>query len=472
MPVNKISANDFADRIASGVNDRDPTLDTRVGSIRDIFIDPVAGVLENQNDRVVYLNNLINLNNAVSLVPDDVDDVVANENIVRWEGSRSLVTLTFSRSDIPTADITVPVNFPVATVADPNTGNTVNFKTIETQTLYVATLSRYYNFETRKYELDVLAASVSTGVTAEIGAFTINRFLRPLPGFLEVTNKFATTSGRGIETNEEIAKRYFLHVEGAQIGTPAGIQRFVLDNINSITDVYVVYGTDTNLTRQESDAGAIDVWFLGNSIASRIYTTYYNGTETLNPVDFQPLYRVVSVVSGATTYIEGTDYEVVTGVGEYSYSNLAQDGIRWISGGSSPNVGDSIVITYEYNSLCNVLDSYFKQDQYYEGGSDRLFRWSQSSQIQIEANLKVRSGSPSEVQRLVREGVLTYINSLKLGENVEEFDIDSVVAGVFGVDNWTYTTLSLVGGTGVGDIEISPKNYARLESSDFVINLV
>ena len=472
MPVNKISSNDFADRISSGVSDRDPTIDTRIGPLRDVFIDPVSGVLENQNDRVVYLNNLINLNNAEALVPDDIDDLVANENIVRWEGSRALVTLTFTRSDIPTVDITVPVNFPVSTDTDPVSGAAIIFKTIETQTMYAATSSRYYNFNTRKYELEVLAASVSSGINTQIGAYTINRFLRPLSGFLEVNNKFATTSGRGIETNKEIATRYFLHVEGAQLGTPSGIKRFVLDSFNPITDAYVVYGTDTNLTRQDTDAGAMDIWFLGNSISTRTFVTYYNGTETTNVVDYQPLYRVTSVVSGATTYVEGTDYEVVTGEGEYSYSNLSQDGIKWISGGGHPNVGDSISINYEYNSLCNALDAFFKQDQYYEGGSDKLFRWAQPSYLRVEANLKVRSGSPSDVQSLVREGVLNYVNGLKLGDNVEEFDIDSVVSGVFGVDNWTYTALSLVDGSGVGDIEISPKNYARLESSDFVINLV
>jgi hypothetical protein len=67
---------------------------------------------------------------------------------------------------------------------------------------------------------------------------------------------------------------------------------------------------------------------------------------------------------------------------------------------------------------------------------------------------------------------MAYINSLKLGQNVEEFDIDSVVSKIYGVDNWTYSKLCVKGSSGVGDITIGPNTYARLVVSDFVINLV
>ena len=474
MAVDKITSSDFGDQIAEGVNDRDKTIDTRIGPIRDVFIDPVAEVLENQNDRVVYVNKLVSLSNAGDLVPDDIDSVVSNENMVRWAGSRSIVTLTFSRSTAPTVDITVPVNFPVATMEDPATGNSVTFKTIESQTMSAATPSRYYNATTGKYDLSVVAASVVQGITTQIGAETITRFLRPITGFDTVTNSSSTTSGRAIETNTELASRYFLHVEGAQAGTPSGFKRFILDNLGTVTDAYVVYGNNEYLTRQASDAGAIDVWLLGSVPTTRQFVTSYNGTYTLNVVDFQPLISVTSVSSTATglTYTEGTDYTVETGVGEYAYSALASDGIRWIPGGSHPAIDDDVVITYEYNSLINVAEAFFNQEEYLTMGSDRLFRWAQPKYLEIEANLKVKSGSPSSVQALVREAVMTYINALKLGEDVEEFDLDTTVGRVFGVDNWTYTILAIKDSTGVGDIEVPPNQYARILNSDFVINLV
>ena len=474
MPIQRITANDFGDQIATGVNDRDRTLDTRIGPIRDVFIDPVAQVLENQNDRVVYLNKLLSLRNANQLVPDDVDDIVFNENIVRWGGSRAITTLTFSRTRPPIVDLTIPINFPVSTRVDPVTGSSVIFRTIEAKTMYAASASAYYNADTGKYELEVASASVVKGTTAQVGAYTITQPRRPLDNFDEVFNVNSSSSGRSIETNAELASRYLLHVEGSQLSTPQGLKSFLLDNISSVEDAYVVYGNSEFLTREEDDAGAVDIWVLGSTPATRTYTTLYNGTYTTNVVDFQPLISVTTVSSLATglTYTEGADYEVITGVGEYSYSNLGQDGIRWIPGGNHPDIGDDVIIQYQYNSLINILDAYFKQPQFFGMGSDKLYRWAQATQLEIDANLKVLSGSPSDVLNSVRSAVFNYINNLKLGENVEEFDLDAIVGRIYGVDNWTYNQLSVLDGSGVQDIEIDPNSYARIDAADFVISLV
>lgn len=476
MAINKKTSSEFATQIADGINDRNDTLDTTVGPIKDLFIDPVSDVLENQNDRAIYLNRLLSLNNASTLVPDDVDGVVANESIVRISGSSAVTTLTFSRTTAPTVNLTVPVNFPISTVIDPSTGSSVSFRTVETKTMYSASASAYYNVDTELYELDVLVASISTGQLVRTGANTIISFLRPLSGFEAITNKAATTGGRGTETNAELATRYFLHVDGAQLSTPSGIKRFILDNISGITDVYIVYGSNTYLTREQDDAGAVDVWFIGSTSATRSYITYYRGTALTQVVDFQPVISVSTVISGATTYVEGTDYSVITGVGEYAYSSYGSDGIQWIPGGSHPAIDAVVTITYTYNSMANILASFFTQGDYYCMGSDRLFRWAQSTSIAIEANLTVSSGSPSQVQALVREAVFSYINSLTLGQNVEEFDIDTIVARIYGVDNWTYNNLQLKSTTpianSVADLEISPNTYAVLAQSDFIINLV
>ena len=474
MPVERITADTFADQIAEGVNTRDATLDTQIGTVRDLFIDPVSEVLENQNERVVYLNKLLSLSNANSLVPDDVDDIVFNENMVRWSGSPSTTTVSFARTTAPTADITVPINFPVSTGIDPTTGVAIVFRTIETKTMYSATPGQYYNATTEKYELDVQVASIVQNATANVGAYSITEFKRPFDDFDEVYNKNATTSGKGIETNAELAERYALHIVGSQLSTPNGIKSAIVDNISSVEDVYVVYGNDSYLTREADDAGAIDLWIMGDAALSRTYVTVYNGTYTLNAVDFQPVMYVDSVSSVATglTYTEGTDYEVVTGEGEYAYSNLAQDGIRWLPGGTHPDVGDDVIIQYRYNSLINILDAYFKQTQFYAMGSDRLFRWAQPLDIVIDANLKVNAGNPATVLGLVQTAVIAYIDSLKLGNDVEEFDIDAEVAKIYGVDNWTYTQLSVSGSTGVADISVQPNYYPRLLLSNFVISLV
>ena len=474
MALDRITASEFEDMLAEGIADRDPTLDVTYGPVKDLRITPFAEVLEFQSNRIVYVSELTSLKNVNKLVPDDVDDFVFNEGIIRWNGSRSLATLTFARSQAPTVDITVPINFPVATAPDPSTGRTIQFRTIETATMSALTPAAYYNATTEKYEINVAVASVLSGENTSVGAYTIKVMKRSLSGIEEVYNVLATTSGRSVETNAEVAIRYKLHIEGSQLGTPAGIKSFILDNFSGVTDVYVVYGNSDYMTREQDDAGAVDVWIMGQSPLNRIQSVAYPGVETLIVLDRQPLISITSVVSGVTTFIEGTDYEVVSDTGAYYGSTRGQDGIKFLAGAASipASIGATVDITYQYNALPSVLNSYFTQPAYYSIGMDKIYRAADEVSIEIEANLTVGAGSPSRVQTDVYNAIYNYVNSLKLNENIEEFDIDREVAKVSGVDNFTYTTLALKDGSGVADITIAPYEYARIAASDLVINLV
>lgn len=473
--LNRISASDFATMIIEGIADRDPSLDTRIGPIRDLQIDPVAEVLEQQNNRVVYLSTLNSMKYAERAVPDDLDDIVFNEGVVRWSGSRALATVTFSRSTAPTTNLIVPLNFPVATKADASTGTSVVFRTIESKTMFASAPMAYYNSDTQKYELDVLVTSITVGETTEVGPYTITVMRRPISGFDEIFNREKTSAGRGLETNLDLADRYLLHVAGSKPGVPAGIKRSVLDNFSSVSDAYVVYGQDTYMTREQFDAGAVDIWVLGEQPSAKRYVTSYPGVETLIPLDRQPLMTVTAVRdSVGNLFVQDTDYEIVTDSGEWSNSVLAQDGIKFLTTATTlpANLLDPLIIDYSYNSLINILTSYYTQPEEYTMGQNQLFRWAQQVDLLIEADVKVRSGNPSAVQEAVRTSIKNYINSLKLGDDVEEFDIDSVVAQVYGVDNFTYTTLAVSTGTGVADIAIGPNEYARIADPDLIINLI
>jgi len=472
MALDRITASEYGDIIATGINDRDATLDTRIGTIRDIFIDPVAEVLEQQNNRIVYLSNLTSLKFVDNVVADDLDNILYNEGLVRWQGSKAVTTVTFARKQAPTADIVIPSNLPLNTTVDPATGVSVIFRTIESRTMSAAAAASYYNADTEKYEIDVAVSSVVVGTQVSVGAYTISVMRRQVPGIDEIYNKQATTSGRSTETNQEAADRYLLHVEGSQLGTPAGIKRSILDTFSGVSDAYVVYGNDSFLTREQDDAGAVDIWVMGSTPATKTEITTYPGIETLMPVERNPLVEVLAVSSGGVPYTEGTDYEVVTGEGFYSYSNRGADGIKFITGGTSPTVDAPVTVEYTYNSLIDLLVSYYTQPEYYSVGMDKMYRWAQEEPVTIEANLKVKSGDPSSVSAAVRNAVTSYINSLLLGDNLERFDVDAEVAKVRGVDNWVYEIFDVVGGSGVDDIEIDPKNYARIEDANLVINLV
>lgn len=473
MAIERISKSEFARILSDGISGRDPTMDVSIGPTRDLRIDPVAEILEFQNNRIVYVSELNSLINAKNLVPDDLDKIIFNEALVRWDGSNSIAVVTFARVQAPTVDIVVPINFPLATTADPQTGRSVLFRTIETKTMFSAMASTYYNATTGKYELDVTVASTLTGVDVSVGAYNIKVMRRPLTGFDSCYNKLATISGKATETNQEVADRYLLHIKGSQLGTPTGNEAYILDNFSAVDDVYSVYGNNPYLTREEDDAGAVDVWVQSSTPMAKTYNTPYPGVETLIPLDRQPLIEVISVISGATTFVEGTDYEVVFDSGSYSRSSYGMDGIRFIAGGAVPtNIGDSVVINYQYNSIIDVISSFFTQPRYYSMGMNKLYRWAYPYYLEISVDLKVASGNPETIRTLTNNVISDYINTLKLGEAVEEYDLDRETAKITGIDNLTWVQLSVKDGNGVGDITIAPYQYARILAADLVITLV
>ena len=475
MVIQRKTVSQFEDQISDGIASRDDSSDTYIGSVRDLFVTPPAEVMKSVHDNVVYLSQLTSLQNADQFNPDDLDAFVYNDNVIRWASSSSYTVVTFSRIQPPTADITVPVNFPLATAQSSATGTSVSFRTIESVVMYgplTVSASSYYNATTSRYEINVAVASTTAGTSSAVGAYTITQFKRAFPDFEYVTNKYATTGGRGIETNSDLAIRYLTRITGNQEATPSGLKLFSLDNFSNAEDAYVVYGNDVNLTRYTSDAGAVDEWVKCTSALTHQYDTSYPGVRELVPLPRQPLMAVFSVSSGATYYTEGTDFELVTGEGIYAYSDRGSDGIRFLVGGSAPALNDPLHIEYSYNSMINILTAYYKQDEYFVMGSDVLFRWAQAKRITLEAELKVASGNPTTILSLVRSRILSYVNALKLGVDVEQFDIDSQVAQVGGVDNFVYITLAVYGSTGVSDIPIGPMEYAYLADADLIISLV
>jgi hypothetical protein len=471
MVLENITAQQYATSISDAISERDDSLDTRIGPIANLYVTPVARVLERQNNRAVYISQLASLQYVDKVRIEDLDELVYNEGIVRWSGSRAVTTVTFSRAQPPTSDITVPVNLPVATPTDPSTGLAIVFRTIEAKTMYAAAASSYYNATTEKYELKVAVSSVSTGDDVDVGARSITVMRRPISGFDSIFNEYATSSGKGLETNAELATRYLLHVQGSQLSTPLGIKSSLLDNFSSVEDVYVVFGNNAYLEREQEDAGAVDIWVKGESSLETTYIVVYPGIDILIPLDRQPVIEVTDIFDGVTHFVEGTDYEVVLGDGIYGYSNWGSDGIKFIAGGSSPTMGVSLTITYKYNSLINTLASYYNQPQYNYIGASKLFRWAQPLLLTIDVSLTTNAGNPDTVATNVRNTIATYINNLKLGINVEEFDLDREVGRLYGVDNLVWNQLSVVGGSGVADIDVGPMEYAYIEIGSLNVTL-
>ena len=478
MPVEKITAAQFRDQLRTGITERTTSHDVGFGPIRDIVIDPVAAVLEQQNDRIRAVSLLISLEDPDNLSEEDLDAIVFNEGLRRIDGSRATATLTFSTPQVDPAgpDLVVQRGFPIATTPDANTGETVTFVTTEARTLTAAQRQSFFNINTQQYELSIPAEATTEGSVGRVGATRIRRPLRPLVGFDSVTNNSAADGGLDRETNAALINRYLLAILGRDLSTPTGIEKFARDNFPDVDDVAVVFGNNPLLTRAATEAGAVDTYIVGDQFVSRTENLEFLGVNQLLQISFPPLNVVTSVVSGATTYIEGTDFEVVFDTGGNAGSTRAVEGIRFLATATSPlpALGAAVTVSYTQNNLVSQLQATFEQDDVFVLGRDLLFKEGVQVNIILEARLRVATGfSTVTVPTAVSNAVLNFINGLGLGDNVEESDIQGEVRRISGVDNFIIDRLVRdPAATGASDITIVDNEFPRIAVADLTISLI
>lgn len=476
MPVEKITAAQFRDQLRTGITERTTSHDVGFGPIRDIVIDPVATVLEQQNDRIRAVSLLISLEDPDNLSEEDLDSIVFNEGLRRIDGSRASATLTFSTPLVDPAgpDLVVQRGFPVATTPDTNTNETVTFVTTEARTLPAAQRQSFFNINTQRYELSIPAEATVEGSVGRVGATRIRRPLRPLVGFDDVTNNSAADGGLDRETNAELINRYLLAILGRDLSTPTGIEKFTRDNFPDVADVVVVFGNNPLLTR--ADPGAVDTYIVGDQFVARTENLEFLGVNQLLQISFPPLNVVTSVTSGATTYVEGTDFEVVFDTGANAGSTRATEGIRFLATATNPlpALGAAVTVSYTQNNLIAQLQATFEQDDVFVLGRDLLFKEGVQVNIILEARLRVTTGfSTTTVPSAVSTAIQNFINGLGLGDNVEESDIQGVVRRISGVDNFLIDRLVRdPTATGAADVTINDNEFPDIATADLTITLI
>lgn len=466
MPVPKITADQFASNLNEGIQDRNEGHDTEIGPIPDIIVQPSALVLEDQNDRIRNVSQLILLEGQEDFDNIDVEAFVYNEFLTRNEGGRSSTTVIFSRATAPQIDLTVQKNFPIGTTPDEETGETVVFVTTESKTMPVATAASYYNLETERYELEVAVQATTSGKIGEVGPGKINRPLRPLSGFDSVENRSRSSVVVDRETNAKLLERYSISIIGSQISVQNGLRLFIISQFQDAGDVLVVFAGDPLITRAGEDSGAIDVFITGSQSLTRSEEVEFLGIGQLIVLDNQPVQDIVNI-SG---YILGVDYEFVKDTTGVSNSVRAQDGIRFLSSGSTPTIGSSIDVDYQQDILVSNIQAALDSADTNVGGQDPLIRTGTQADTTLTARLTVLPGfSFTTIQSTVVNAIVDYINSLGLGEDVEKSDIQAVVRSISGVDNFVFQILDRVGGTANEDILIDKNEFARITSGNITL---
>lgn len=475
MPVSKITAQQFATQIGSGITTRDATVDTGFGPVPDIVINPVAKVLEQQNDRLRLVSLLVSLQNNTVFSDLDVDSFVFNEGILRSPGSQATGTVVFSRVTTPTVDITVQRGYPIATAPDESSGQSVTFITTEVKTLAVATASSFFNPTTTRYELPVPIIALVAGPAGLIGANRANRPLRPLVGFDSVNNPDPISQGgTSSQTNAQLLAQYQSAVAGRQLSTATGIRKYIQDKFPAVTDVKVVVGGDPLLTRAGTDAGAVDAFLISSSTTQQTDPLTFLGAGILHTVTLPPVVNISSVVIqlSSTTLTQGTDYIVSLDTSGISSSVRAADGIVFLStSGSLPAIGSIINVTYTYSTLVRTLQADEANEDVHVLGRDLLFRAATEVDIVIVATLTAVSGfNPTTLASQAQTAILNFIDSLGLGQPIQGSDIQEVVRQISGIDNFVLTRLTRsTVATGTADINLASNEFPRTTLSNITI---
>lgn len=472
MPINKKTATEFRQDLAEGITARNTSHDTAYGPLRDVVTDPTAAVLEQQNDRARKVSLLLSLINEAEFDETDLNAFVFNEGLIRSSGAQATTTLTFQVKLAPTADATVQRGFPVATQPDEATGTSITYVTTEEVTLAFATAATAFNAVTGFYELNVPAVATAAGTVGRVGANRVNRPLRTLVGFDAVTNKSATVGGLDSETNTELIERFLLAIVGRQLGTKKGIERFLLDEFPDVEDAHTIYGDDPLLLRAASDAGAVDTFVVGEQATTGSDNLVFLGVGQTMVITRPPLLAVTSVTRAApaATYAEDIDWETVKDVSGVSGSTRAVDGIRFITGGNAPSVGDVIVVAYTYNNLIRSMQTTLDVEDNLVLGRDLLGRESVRVDIVLAATLTAVS-NPVGTKTLVEAALLAYVNALGAGDDVEGSDLQGVVRRISGVDNFIITNLNraTIGVLSTVDLPIAANEYARMTTANLNI---
>ena len=136
--------------------------------------------------------------------------------------------------------------------------------------------------------------------------------------------------------------------------------------------------------------------------------------------------------------------------------------------------GASLTVIYNQNTLMQTLQDGFIVPDSLCFGRDLLFREGTQRNIQLACNLSVLAGSnATAIQAQVLSSLVTFINALGLGDDVEGSDLNAEVRKIAGVDNLVIQLLRIVGGAlSTADIPISKTEYARTTSTDVAITLV
>ena len=465
-----------------------PDVDTSVGTlIKDIVIDVPATVLGTVYQDLQQIQKASSVNYVNELTDNQVEDLAANYNLTRKQGSYATGIITFIRYSAPTTTITVGASdgtggVSVSTLKDDN-GVSYSFTTVETKQFTIANADSLYNASRNRWELNITIQADQVGSDFNVAANAIKMF-SGINGIDDIINYNACVGGLDIETNEQLGERIIDAAKARLLGTIPGYETLV-NSFEQIVDSTVV---DTSMSGyiRNTYGNEVDIVIIGQQVEA--YTDTINNFNPLTDEQYvlnnQPVISVNSITGifngEQYTFEEGTDYLFVKDTtSDYMESAKALDKIVWQNGGNKPDNGTSYTINYSANQLISTIQATLDNKENHLVGSDVLVREGEVIYIKMELDVLTYSGiNPVSSETQIKNVIQEYVNNLKLGEKIEQSDIVYEIRSQLNdiVDNISlpFTILDkkdIISPQSKNILTCSQYQYFRIDIEDIKINI-
>lgn len=428
-----------------------PNVDTSPGTFtRDVIVDAPANELAS-----LYLD-FERASNAQS--PDlatvtDIEKLGKNFQIRRRGPTKATGVVTFYSFEIPATSITISRGTALVSKAIPPEDTAQQYVTTQEVVLHA---TDFRACPSGRYEVDAPIRAVTSGIAANVPPGVITAMLTPIPGIAGVYNYYGITNGTDYEPLTLFRKRLKSVLTGNSLGTVDGYYQTITRNLEVIDAC--VASADTGIAElRRDDPGAVDIYIRGGISAqapSETYTVPIAGSPEF-AVSSQPLdllavgsFELVGSVTGAL--VEGTHYTVVIDNSKYGGSIRGADKFVFASNAIYP--GESIEITYSYNSLITMLQTYMDKGSRKVLGTDLLIKQAKPRQILVDCTISVLPGhTPTNVVNAVINALSIFFNSYSIGEEVQQSDVLATIANTKGVDDVTVPLTTFKENDTVGD---------------------
>lgn len=312
---------------------------------------------------------------AVQALIDNSFDVLASNDATPRLGSRpSVVTQTFYTEKKPTKDLIVSSGAIVSSSSD---SNAPRFLAKSQSTISFLDSQRFYNNETKRYEIEVEMVADSPGSDGNLSSGVLDTINSGAPG-LKTINNFRSKNGFDRESNLSLAERCMLNKTSVDTGTEGGILS-IAKRTPGVLDTKIVGPGDPFMVRDYNPTlgihlgGKVDVYIKGSRerVVTETFGFKFNVARgmRLEIVDVSSLiFRALDSRLTVDNPIQELIDSKATGYGVYNVSNGSYYDLSSVTfldfrtfrlgpQSFSTNSEDNVTADYRYRSNNRIVPS-------------------------------------------------------------------------------------------------------------------